>query len=93
MPPGFQPRGDGPRGGATLKDLRGAATVWRLFRYVFRNYKVRIGVVLLCIVVTSLTSLASSLKRKDETITESIRSYFSISSTVSLASTRSSPSS
>ena len=61
MPPGFQPRGDGPRGGATLKDLRGAATVWRLFRYVFRNYKVRIGVVLLCIVVTSLTSLASSL--------------------------------
>ena len=61
MPPGFQPRGDGPRGGATLKDLRGAATVWRLFRYVFRNYKVRIGVVLLCIVVSSVTSLASSL--------------------------------
>ena len=61
MAPGFQPRGDRPRGGATLKDLKGATTVWRLFRYVFRHYKVRIGIVLLCILVTSVTSLASSL--------------------------------
>ena len=61
MPPGFQPRREGPRGGATLKDLKGATTVWRLFRYVFRHYKVRIGVVLLCILVSSVTSLATSL--------------------------------
>ena len=61
MPPGFQARREGPRGGASIKDLKNAVTVWRLFRYVLRNYKVRIGVVLLCIVVSSLTSLASSL--------------------------------
>ena len=51
----------GPRAGATLKDLKKDSTVFRLFRYIFRNYKVNFVVVLLCILVSSLTSLASSL--------------------------------
>ena len=51
----------GPRAGASLKDLKKDSTVFRLFRYIFKNYKVSFIVVLLCIVVSSLTSLASSL--------------------------------
>ena len=51
----------GPRAGASLKDLKKDSTVWRLFKYVFRHYKVNIGIVLVCIVVSSLASLASSL--------------------------------
>ena len=52
----------GPRGGgATLKDLKNIGTVRRLFAFIFRNYKVSILVVLVCIVISSLTSLASSL--------------------------------
>ena len=51
----------GPRVGASLKDLKKDSTVFRLFRYIFKNYKVNFIVVLLCIVVSSLTSLASSL--------------------------------
>ena len=51
----------GPRAGATLRDLKKDSTVFRLFRYILRNYKVNFVVVLLCIVVSSLTSLASSL--------------------------------
>ena len=51
----------GPRVGASLKDLKKDATVFRLFRYIFRNYKVHFLVVVLCIIVSSLTSLASSL--------------------------------
>ena len=51
----------GPRVGASLKDLKKDVTVFRLFRYIFRNYKVHFLVVVLCIIVSSLTSLASSL--------------------------------
>jgi len=64
MPPGFgnMRGGDrGPRAGASLKDLKKDSTVFRLFKYIFRNYKVNFIVVLLCIVVSSVTSLASSL--------------------------------
>jgi len=64
MPPGFSHghRGDGPRGGgATLKDLRNIGTVKRLFAFIFKNYKVHLGVVAVCIVISSITSLASSL--------------------------------
>ena len=65
MPPGFNMRGGGPdrgpRAGASLKDLKKDSTVFRLFRYILKNYKVNFVVVLLCIVVSSLTSLASSL--------------------------------
>ena len=48
-------------GGATLKDLRNIGTVKRLFAFIMKNYKVHIGVVLVCIVISSVTSLASSL--------------------------------
>ena len=51
----------GPRAGASLKDLKKDSTVFRLFKYIFKNYKVNFVVVLLCIVVSSITSLASSL--------------------------------
>ena len=64
MPPGFNhaPGQDrGPRVGATLKDLKKDSSVFRLFRYIFKFYKVNFVVVLVCIVVSSLTSLASSL--------------------------------
>ena len=63
MPPGFGNNrgGDRPRGGATLKDLKNIGTVRRLFKFIFANYKVSIIVVLACIVISSVTSLASSL--------------------------------
>ncbi len=65
MPPGFNMRSSerGPRGGggATLKDLRNLGTVKRLFRFIFKYYKVHIGVVLLCILISSVTSIVSSL--------------------------------
>lgn len=64
MPPGFgNARGGdrGPRVGATLKDLKKDSTIFRLFKYIFQHYKVNFIVVLLCIVVSSVTSLASSL--------------------------------
>ena len=64
MPPGFNqhPGQDrGPRAGATLKDLKKDSTVFRLFKFIFKNYKVNFIVVTLCIIVSSVTSLASSL--------------------------------
>ena len=64
MPPGFnhQPGQDrGPRAGASLKDLKKDSTVFRLFKYIFKHYKVNFVVVTVCIIVSSITSLASSL--------------------------------
>ena len=64
MPPGFNFRGGGdrgPRAGASLKDLKKDSTVFRLLRQVIRDYRVSFGLVLVCIVVSSVTSLASSL--------------------------------
>ena len=64
MPPGFHTmqRGDrGPRAGASLKDLKKDSTVFRLFRYILKNYKINFVLVFVCIIVSSLTSLASSL--------------------------------
>ena len=43
------------------KSLGKDSTVWRLFGFIFKNYKVRFGVVLVCIVISALTTLASSL--------------------------------
>ena len=43
------------------KSLGKDSTVWRLFFFIFKNYKVRFGVVLVCIVISALTTLASSL--------------------------------
>ena len=62
MPPGFNrnPGQDrGPRAGATLRDLKKDSTVFRLFKFIFKNYKVNFVVVTLCIIVSSVTSLAS----------------------------------
>ncbi len=39
-------------------------TVWRLFKFVFSNYKISIPFVVICIVVTSLTTLTSNLFTK-----------------------------
>ena len=44
-----------------IKDLKKDSTVFRLFRYILKNYKVNFVVVTLCIIVSSITSLASSL--------------------------------
>ena len=54
MPPGFNqhPGQDrGPRAGATLRDLKKDSTVFRLFKFIFKNYKVNFVVVTLCIIV------------------------------------------
>jgi len=64
MPPGFNSRpgqDHGPRAGASLKDLQKDSTVFRLFKYIFKHYKINFVVVTICIIVSSLTSLASSL--------------------------------
>ena len=64
MPPGFNNRpgqDHGPRAGASLKDLQKDSTVFRLFKYIFKHYKINFVVVTICIIVSSLTSLASSL--------------------------------
>ena len=62
--------GGGPRGrdgrmmGAGIKDLKGAGTVWRLFSVIFKNYKAGLAVVAVCIVVSTLATLASTLFTK-----------------------------
>ena len=63
MPPGFNMRGGdkAPKFGASLRDLKKDSTVFRLFRFIFRHYKIHFGVVAVCITVSSLTSLVTSL--------------------------------
>ena len=39
-------------------------SVWRLFGFVFKNYKISIPFVVICIIVTSLTTLTSNLFTK-----------------------------
>ena len=59
------------------KSLGKGSTVWRLFSFIFKHYKVRFAVVLACIVVSSLTTLASSLFTKtliDDYITPMVSS-------------------
>ena len=46
------------------KSLGKGSTVWRLFGFIFKNYKYRFLIVLGCIVVSALTTLASSLFTK-----------------------------
>ena len=43
------------------KSLGKGSTVWGLFGFIFKNYKIRFGVVLVCIVISALTTLASTL--------------------------------
>lgn len=46
------------------KSLGKGSTVWRLFSFIMKNYKIRFFLVFICIIVSSLTSLASSLFTK-----------------------------
>ena len=46
------------------KSLGKDSSVWRLFGFIFKNYKFRFGIVLVCIVISALTTLASSLFTK-----------------------------
>ena len=46
------------------KSLGKGSTVWRLFGFIFKHYKFRFGIVLVCIVISALTTLASSLFTK-----------------------------
>ena len=61
-----QPHFGGPRGpqaqaGFQKVDQQTRNVLWRMARIVLKDYKFSIGVVLVCIVVTSATSLASTL--------------------------------
>ena len=46
------------------KSLGKGSTVWRLFSFILKNYKIRFFLVFICIIVSSLTSLVSSLFTK-----------------------------
>jgi len=64
--PGMKMRDGGPRGaGLSREDLKKGlgrgSTVWRLFGLIWKEHKFRLGLVVVCIVVSSLTTLASSL--------------------------------
>ena len=61
------PRGFGQFGGPNERgygDGKISKTVWRLFGFVFKNYKISLPFIALCIVVTSLTTLTSNLFTK-----------------------------
>ncbi|MBQ4305641.1 MAG: ABC transporter ATP-binding protein, partial [Bacteroidales bacterium] len=69
MPPGFNMNDrsrsrDARMMGASISDLKGAASVWRLFSLIFKHYKVGLLVVAACIVVSTLATLASTLFTK-----------------------------
>ena len=66
MNPGGKMRGGGMRQPhmsreELRKSLGKGSTVWRLFSFIFKHYKWRFVIVLGCIVVSSLATLASSL--------------------------------
>ena len=61
-----QPNFGGPRGqhaqaGFQKVDRQTRSMIWRMARLVLSDYKLSIGVVLVCIVVTSITTLTSTL--------------------------------
>lgn len=55
------PGNRGPQSGATLSDLRKSSAVWRLMGSVLKEHPAALAIVAVCIVVSSVTSLASSL--------------------------------
>ena len=55
------PRGPHGQAGFQKVDKQQRAVIWRLTRYVLGNYKYSILTVLACIVITSVTTLASTL--------------------------------
>ncbi|MBR1732368.1 MAG: ABC transporter ATP-binding protein [Alloprevotella sp.] len=59
--PAFGPRGERAQAGFQRADAAQRAVIWRMARLVLRDYKFSILAVLLCIVVTSVTTLASTL--------------------------------
>ena len=59
--PNFHPRGERPQAGFQKVDKEKRAILWRLTKYVLRQYKYAILLVLVCIVITSFTTLASTL--------------------------------
>lgn len=59
--PNFHPRGERPQAGFQKVDKEKRAILWRLTKYVLRQYKYTILLVLVCIVITSFTTLASTL--------------------------------
>ena len=61
-----QPNFGGPRGshaqaGFQRVDKNTRNIIWRMARMVLKDYKFSIGVVLVCIVITSITTLTSTL--------------------------------
>lgn len=59
--PSFGPRGPHAQAGFQKIDKKQRSTLLRLTRYVMRHYRWHIGAVLVCIVVSSITSLVSTL--------------------------------
>lgn len=59
--PSFGPRGSHAQAGFQKIDKKQRSTLLRLTRYVMRHYRWHIGAVLVCIVVSSITSLVSTL--------------------------------
>ena len=63
MPPTMNMRGPrGPRNHGKVKMPEGGMkTIGRLVKYVLKNYRFSLAAVMVCIVVTSFTTLASTL--------------------------------
>ncbi|MBR4897987.1 MAG: ABC transporter ATP-binding protein [Prevotella sp.] len=59
--PSFGPRGPHAQAGFQKIDKQQRGTLLRLTRYVMKHYRWHIGAVLVCIVVSSITSLVSTL--------------------------------
>ncbi len=59
----FGPRGGGPRGAAGFQKMEGRKkeVLWRLIKYVVKNYKFSYLAVMVCIIISSVTTLASTL--------------------------------
>ena len=59
----FGPRGGGPRGAAGFQKMEGRKkeVLWRLIKYVVKNYKFSYLAVMVCILISSVTTLVSTL--------------------------------
>ena len=59
----IDPRGGGPRGAAGFQHAEGRnkEVLWRLAKFVMKHYKVSCLTVMVCIVISSVTTLASTL--------------------------------
>ncbi len=59
----FGPRGGGPHGAAGFQKVEGRKkeVLWRLIKYVVKNYKFSYIAVMVCILISSVTTLVSTL--------------------------------